>query len=89
MHEQLLISLCLVMKIGGGSIAATTTQLTITEDEVRSIYVLLANTTEWLHVATVHSTVDKGEILSACEVLYPAMIGFWYEPATEDTNAEG
>ena len=50
------------------------------------VFVLLPNEEEWTFVTCTPNTVDIGEIVVACQVLYPNMIGVCVEPMTEETN---
>lgn len=46
-----------------------------------NVFVTLPDKDEWVYVSTTPTSVDLGEIVAACQVLYPNMVGFTVEKA--------
>jgi len=60
--------------------------------EFVNVYIALADAAEedgwkYVWVAFVPIKTDMGEIVAACQVLFPEMIGISIDPATENNDA--
>lgn len=59
----------------------------LTEINMLDVWVMLpdddADEPSWTFVCTMSKEADFGELLAACEVLYPNMIGFQLEPLSK------